>query len=347
MFCLAKSFAFFNMIIICMTKNITNEQNFNGDLVGNVTGDLIGNITTNFVFEETANNGVNIDGIQLKDDCLFTAGGNIKLTENPSITGSEVYLTANTAGVKVGIESALSLSTTQFNLNTVGNGLVSTTGNLTLQSGTEDVIMESVNGNILIESPSGELLIDVSGNVDIECSNANINNASFGGLTSTIAGTIASITATNFNISSGTTTDFASGSTVDFTGANVTGLSSGGLNVDGGLVNISSTGNTGVSLAFEPKLIVFNWNSGTETGSSQGRSSIGYYCDDAMFLAYTFTNGSSQIQNSTETQYCYGISNLSDTILGNVIATDTSGFTMHTIVFSGYSSESFAWLALG
>ena len=326
-----------------MSKNITNQQGYTGDVVGDITG----NITTDYIFEQTANNGVNVDGIQLKDDCLYTSGGNIKLVEDPTTTGSEVYLTANTAGVKVGIESALSLSTTQFTLNSVGKGTVSTTGNLTLQSGSEDVIMESVNGNVLIEAPSGELLIDVSGNVDIDCSNANINNASFGGLATTIAGTIASITATNFNISSGTTTDFASGSTVDFTGATVTGLSSGGLNVDAGLVNISSTGNTGVSLSFDPKLIVFNWNSGTETGASQGRSSFGYYCDDAMFLSYTFTNASSEIQNSTETSYCYGISNLTDTILGNVIDHNSSGFTMHTIVFSGYTSESFAWLALG
>lgn len=52
-----------------VTGNLTGDVS--GDLVGNVTGnltgDVCGNLNTDFIFEKTGGNGVNIDGVLLKD----------------------------------------------------------------------------------------------------------------------------------------------------------------------------------------------------------------------------------------------------------------------------------------
>ena len=319
-------------------KNITNAPYNDFD-----------NIKVDTIEEKTYGHGVVVDDIIHKDGDLYTNAGSIRMTQDPLINGSEVYITPTSAGLKRGVDSSLALNN-NFNLHTVGMGSISTTDNLTIQSGSGNITVEAVNGDITVEAPAGAMDVDVLGDIDVNCSNFNVGAASFGGLATSINGAITFMNSTNFNVSAGTTTDFASGSTVDFTGATVTGLpSSSGFSIDAGSINISSTGSSSVSgLSFQPKLVFFNWRSGTKTGNTEARSSWGYYCTDGQFLALTFTNGSGNIHNSSETAYCYGITNLAgDSILGTVSSFNSDGFTMNTTVFSGYTLENFSWLAFG
>ena len=309
---------------------------------------MFSDLKVDTIEENTNGHGVVVDDITHKDGNLYTDAGSIKMTQDPLINGSEVYLTPTSAGLKKGVDSSLTLNN-NFSLHTVGTGNISTTDNLTIQSGTGNVTVEAVNGDISVEAPAGAMDVNVLGDINVDCSNFNVGAASFGGLATSIGGVITSMNSTNFNVSAGTTTDFASGSTVDFTGATVTGLPSSGLSIDASSINISSTGSSAVSgLSFQPKLVIFNWRSGTKTGNTEARSSWGYYCNDGQFLALTFTNGSGQIHNSSETAYCYGITNLAgDSILGTISSLNSDGFTMNTTVFSGYTLETFSWFAIG
>ena len=75
-----------------MNKNITNESQFMGDVNGDIFGNLTGNVITDYIFEETVDNGINIDGVIIKDDTLYPNSGNLKIRQNPS-NGPQIYLT--------------------------------------------------------------------------------------------------------------------------------------------------------------------------------------------------------------------------------------------------------------
>ena len=332
----------------CSNKNVLNKPSCStttsGDITGNITGDVSGNIYTDNIFELTSGAGLNIDcGV------LYSDSGSLTLTQNPLINANKVIVNSTRAQLVHSINTHIQANSADYELYSVGMGNLSAFGHMNIESIDDDV---DIIG---------------SGNVNVQADNVYVNNASFGGIADTFSSFLTTFNGTNLNVEtssvdfgSGTsvsfdtnsTVDFESGSSVDFTGAVITGLSSGGLNVDAGNINISSTGTSTVSsLSFSPKLLIFNWRSNTKTStsSSEARSGWGWYVASLkQFLCFSWVDSSGNLKNSTETAYCYGTSDLSsETILGTVSSLNSNGFELNTTVFTGFSSENFRYIAIG
>ena len=230
----------------------------------------------------------------------------------------------------------------------LGNGYVSSGENLTIESGTGNILIEAVTGDISLEAPTGELNIDVLGDIDVSCSNMNLPAASFGQIANQLNGTITFMNSTSFNISANTTTDFASGSTVDFTGATVTGLPSGGMQMNSGTFTTGSSPETvNVSgVGFEPTMIQLISIPENKLYSDKFQCN-GYWKDGDYSMAYSLYGNSPIVyyeRTSSYIVYC-GTGGGGVDLTAWISSTNSDGFDVQ---FGGLPvSITFIWYAWG
>lgn len=144
-----------------------------GDLIGNVIGDVCGNIQTDFITEKTAGNGINIDGVVIKDSNVI---GDIISSGNSIFSGIVDFTLANVLGLVADAENVgtgAEVFKGRDNGNLEFRTLLSGT-NLTITQNTDELLIE-LNGNITANvsgNLTGNVVGDLTGNTfGIHCGN--------------------------------------------------------------------------------------------------------------------------------------------------------------------------------